>query len=164
MEFVCEVFGDAHDVSTFTCGRPELDHWLRKSARDSDGRNLTRTYVWHRGDGVVVAYYTLMPYFIERGTLSKKQARGLPDRIPCYLIARLALGEKLQHQRLGSQLLASALTRAATGAAALGGRYVVVDALDAEARGFYEHHGFAPVPGFENRLLLPTKALDPYIG
>jgi len=164
VEFVCEVFGDAHDVSTFTCGRPELDHWLRKSARDSDGRNLTRTYVWHRGDGVVVAYYTLMPYFIERGTLSKKQARGLPDRIPCYLIARLALGEKLQHQRLGSQLLASALTRAATGAAALGGRYVVVDALDAEARGFYEHHGFAPVPGFENRLLLPTKALDPYIG
>jgi len=164
VEFVCEVFGDAHDVSTFTCGRPELDHWLRKSARDSDGRNLTRTYVWHRGDGVVVAYYTLMPYFVERGTLSKKQARGLPDRIPCYLIARLALGEKLQHQRLGSQLLASALTRAATGAAALGGRYVVVDALDAEARGFYEHHGFVSVPGSENRLLLPTKALDPYIG
>lgn len=163
MEFVCEVFGDTHDPSTFTCGRPQLDDWLRKSARDSDGRNLTRTYVWHRGDGVVVAYYTLMPYFIERETLSRKQGRGLPDRIPCYLIARLALGENLHHQRLGSQLLASALARVASSASALGGRYVVVDALDDEATAFYLHHGFVPVPGVENRLLLPTKALGPYL-
>jgi GNAT superfamily N-acetyltransferase len=163
VEFVCEVFGDNHDASSFNCGRPALDDWLRKSARDSDGRNLTRTYVWHGGDGVVVAYYTLMPYFIERETLSRKQGRGLPDRIPCYLIARLALDEGFRHQRLGSQLLASALRRAATGASALGGRYVIVDALDAEARSFYEHHGFEQVPGSTDRLLLPTKALDPYL-
>lgn len=163
MEFVCEVFGDDHDASSFNCGRPVLDDWLRKSARDSDGRNLTRTYVWHSGDGVVVAYYTLMPYFIERETLSKKQGRGLPDRIPCYLIARLALDERIRHQRLGSQLLASALMRAAAGAAALGGRYVIVDALDDEAGSFYKHHGFEPVPGSTDRLLLPTKALDPYL-
>lgn len=163
MEFVCEVFGDSHDASSFNCGRAPLDDWLRKSARDSDGRNLTRTYVWHRGDGVVVSYYTLMPYVIERETFGKKQGRGLPDRIPCYLIARLALDEELHHQRLGSQLLASALRRAAAGSSTLGGRYVIVDALDAEARSFYEHHGFEPAPSSENRLLLPTKALDPYL-
>jgi GNAT superfamily N-acetyltransferase len=111
----------------------------------------------------VVAYYTLMPYFIERERLSRKQGRGLPDRIPCYLVARLALSEELQGRRFGSQLLASALARAATGASALGGRYVLVDALDDETKAFYEHHGFVPVPGSENRLLLPTKALDPYL-
>ncbi|MDQ3756927.1 MAG: GNAT family N-acetyltransferase [Actinomycetota bacterium] len=110
-----------------------------------------------------MAYYTLMPYFIEREALRKKQGRGLPDRIPCYLIARLALDEAFRRQRLGSQLLGSALKRAAAGAAALGGRYVIVDAVDAEARSFYEHHGFEPVPGSKDRLLLPTKALDPYL-
>jgi GNAT superfamily N-acetyltransferase len=162
VDFVCEVLAE-HDSSNFDSTQPALDEWLRKSARDSDGRNLTRTYVWHRGDGVVVAYYTLMPYFIDRASLSKKQGRGLPDRISCYLIARLALDRSLHHQRLGSQLLASALTRAALGARDLGGRYVIVDAIDDAAVSFYVHHGFEPIPGRPDRLLLPTKALAPYL-
>ena len=135
----------------------------RKSARDSDGRNLTRTYVWHSGGHVVVSYYTLMPYFIERETLTKRQARGLPDRISCYLIARLALDRSLHGQRLGSHLLASALGRAAVGARDLGGRYVIVDAIDDAAASFYRHHGFEPIPGRPDRLVLPTKVLDPYL-
>ena len=163
MEFVCEVFADGHDASGFDSGHPTLDEWLRKSARDSDGRNLTRTYVWHRGDGVVVAYYTLMPYFIERETLRKKQGRGLPDRIPCYLVARLALHRELHGNRLCSQLLASALTRAAVGSRDLGGRYVVVDAIDGAAASFYRHHGFELIPEREDRLVLPTKTLDSYL-
>ena len=163
MDFVCEVLSDAHDAATFESTQPILDDWLRKSARDSDGRNLTRTYVWHRVDNVVVAYYTLMPYFIERETLTKKQARGLPDRISCYLIARLALDQSLHGQRLGSHLLASALGRAAFGARDLGGRYVIVDAIDDAAASFYRHHGFEPIPGRPDRLVLPTKLLDPYL-
>jgi GNAT superfamily N-acetyltransferase len=161
-EFICEAFADHHDVSDFDSGQPDLDDWLRKSARDSDGRNLTRTYVWHRGNSVVRAYYSLMPYFIERETLTRKQGRGLPDRIPCYLIAKLALHRNLHGQQLGSQLLASALTRAAIGARDLGGRYVIVDAIEDAAASFYQHHGFAPIPSTD-RLLLPTKALDPYL-
>jgi GNAT superfamily N-acetyltransferase len=163
VDFVCEVLAGGHDSSAFDSSQPTLDDWLHKSARDSDGRNLTRTYVWHRGDNVVVGYYTLMPYFIERETLSKKQAHGLPDRISCYLIARLALHRDLHGQRLGSQLLASALTRAATGARDLGGRYVIVDAIDDVAASFYRHHGFDPIPGRPDRLVLPTKALDRYL-
>lgn len=163
MDFVCEVLAENHDLSAFDSTQPTLDDWLRKSARDSDGRNLTRTYVWHRGDHIVLAYYTLMPYFIEREMLTKKQGRGLPDRIPCYLIARLALGRSLQGHGLGSQLLASALTRAAVGARDLGGRYVVVDAINETAAPFYRHHGFEPIEGRPDRLVLPVKALDPYL-
>ena len=163
MDFVCEVLADGHDASTFESTQPTLDDWLRTSARDSDGRNLTRTYVWRRGDNVVVAYYTLMPYFIEREALTKKQARGLPDRISCYLIARLALHQSLHGQRLGSQLLTSALGRAAVGARDLGGRFVIVDAIDDAAASFYRHHGFAPIPGRPDRLVLPTRVLDPYL-
>lgn len=163
MDFVCEVFAAGHDLSTFGSTQPTLDDWLRKSARDSDGRNLTRTYVGHRGDEVVVAYYTLMPYFIEREGLTHKQSRRLPDRISCYLIARLALDRSLHGQRLGSQLLASALARAAAGARDLGGRYVIVDAIDDAAASFYGHHGFEPIPGRPDRLVLPTTMLDPYL-
>ncbi|MGH9023893.1 MAG: GNAT family N-acetyltransferase [Acidimicrobiia bacterium] len=131
-----------------------------RTGPDSDGRNLTRTYVWHQGDGVVVAYITLMPYFIERETLGKKQGRGLPDRIPGYLIARLALHRHLHGNGLGFHLLASALTRAVAGARDLGGRYVIVDAIDDHAASFYRHHGFEPISTKEHRLVMPTKALE----
>jgi GNAT superfamily N-acetyltransferase len=163
VEFVCEVFADSHDASAFNSGKSALDDWLRKSVRDSDGRNLTRTYGWRRGAEIVVAYYTLMPYFLERGTLGTKQARGLPNRIPCYLLGRLALDDHLHGQRLGLQLLASALARVAAGSRELGGRYALVDAIDDAANVFYRHHGFAPVPGHEGRLILSTEVLHPYL-
>lgn len=163
MELVCEVFGDSHDASSFSSGRPTLDEWLRKSARGSDGRNLTRTYVWRRDDGVVVAYYTLMPYLIEREELSKRQGRGLVDKIPCYLIARLALQRDLHGQGLGSQVLASALSRAVAAAREVGGRFIVVDAIDETAASFYRHHGFVRIPSDDLRLVLPTKAFDGFL-
>lgn len=163
MDFVCEVFGDGHDASGFESGQSALDEWLRKTARDSDGRNLTRTYVFHRGDRFVVAYYTLMPYLIERDTLNSKQGRGLIDRIPCYLIARLALHRELHGKGLGSHVLASALTRAAVAAQDLGGRFVVVDAIDDAAASFYRHHGFEQIGDDEHRLLLATRTLATYL-
>lgn len=157
MEFVSERSTDRHDASQFASGQPELDDWLRRSARDSDGRNLTRTYVWHRGDGIVIAYCTLAPYLIDREQLSKKRARGLPNRIPCYLLARLAVHADEQGRRLGSTVLMEALVRVAEHAEDIGGRFVVVDAIDDRAASFYAHHGFERLPGGEGRLVLPVK-------
>ena len=54
----------------------------------------------------------------------------------------------------------SALTRAAVGSRELGGRYVIVDAIDDNAESFYHHHGFEAVPGQQHRLLIPTKVLQ----
>lgn len=159
MGFVCEQLREGFVLGAFDSGVAALDRWLRDSARHSDGRNLTRTWVWHGGDGRVVAYYAVAPYFIERETLSKKQSRGLPDRIPCYLLARLALDGTLRGQGLESQLLASALIRIAAGAGDLGGRFVVVDAIDEAAASFYRHHGFTDVAGAPGRLILATKQL-----
>jgi GNAT superfamily N-acetyltransferase len=159
LDFICERLGADHDIGAFDSGVASLDDWLRTSARDSDGRNLTRTWIWHTGDRRVVAYYTVAPYFIERATLTGKQARGLPDRIPCYLLARLALDRTLHSQGLGSQLLASALLRVAAGASELGGRLVVVDAIDEAAAAFYRHHGFTEIADTPDRLVLPTKRI-----
>jgi hypothetical protein len=40
----------------------------------------------------------------------------------------------------------------------LGGRLIVVDAIDAKAAAFYRRHGFAPCPGRPDRLVM--KASD----
>lgn len=156
-DFVVDRFGDSHDASEFDSGNLELDGWLNKSARDSDGRNITRTWVWHRGDGIVLGYYAIAPYTLDREDLTRRQARGLPGQIPAYLIAKLALDRRMQGQRLGSHLLMSALERIADGSDDLGGRYAVVDAIDDAASSFYVHHGFEAMDGVQGRLVLPIK-------
>lgn len=156
-DFISEPYSDAHDATGFDSGERELDDWLRKSARDSDGRNITRTTVWHEGDGIVVAYYTVMPYTIDAADLTKRQRRGLPSRIPCYLLARLALERRRQDQRIGSVLLGEALVRLANVAEQAGGRFVIVDALNERAVSFYVHHGFEPMTTDPPRLLLRLK-------
>lgn len=159
MPYRSERFGAHHETGQFDSGQAALDDWLRRSARDSDGRNLTRTYVWHGGDDIVVGYYSLTPFVIERAELTRSQGRGLPDRIPGYLLARLALDRRLQGEGLGSQVLASALQRAAYGSVSLGGRFVIVDAIDDRAAAFYAHHGFQTIPGVADRLILPIKVI-----
>ena len=158
-EFTCEVFGDSHDASRFSSGQANLDDWLLKAARGSDGRNITRTYVWHRGDGTVLGFYAIMPYIIERDSLTRRQGRGLVDSIPCYLIARLALDQALHGQHLGAQLLLSALMRIAQLSKAGGGRLAVVDASNDRAVSFYVHHGFEQIEGRPDRLIFALRSL-----
>lgn len=161
--FDCERFSDAHDASAFDSGEAELDDWLRKEAATSAARNITRTYVWHESERVV-AYYAVMPHTIDADDLPRRRRGGQSGTIPCYLIARLALDRSLQGQSLGSQLLASAVTRLAAGGDEFGGRFIVVDALHERAASFYVHHGFSPLPGVEGRLVLAMKDVTDAMG
>ena len=152
-QFVTEAIGDSHRLTSFDCGKPELDMWLRDSARHAENHRTARTFVWHAGDGVVVAYYSLAGHLIEREELSQRLARGNPARIPAILLARLALDKRLQGGGLGGVLLFDALSRAAAASRNVTCRFVVVDALDKDAAGFYLAHGFHPVPGDPHRLV-----------
>ncbi len=60
--------------------------------------------------------------------------------------ARLALDSSLHGQTLGGALLADALERIVEATATIAARFMVVDAIDANAAGFYEHPGFRAIP------------------
>jgi GNAT superfamily N-acetyltransferase len=152
--FESEPLRDDHDLSGFDSGQPELDDWLRHSALRSDAKRISRTYVWHSGDSRVISYFALCPHVIERSALPGKLARGDPDRIPSLLLAKLALDRQLHGQRLGAQLLLDALGRAVAASDRIGGRYVIVDAIDDAAAEFYAHYGFQPCPGEDLRRLV----------
>jgi hypothetical protein len=49
---------DAHDLSSFNCGKPPFNEFLHRPAFDKQQAFLSRTYVVTRGR-FVVAYYTL---------------------------------------------------------------------------------------------------------
>ena len=66
--------------------------------------------------------------------------------MPAVLLGRLAVDVSVQGRGLGAFLLGDALTRALSASERIGIRLVIVHALDAEARTFYEHWGFEPSP------------------
>ena len=112
-----------------------------------------RTFVWHHGDGVVVAYLSLAAHLVARAELPDRVGRGSPRVIPAILLARLALDRSLQGRGLGGELLWDALSRSVAAGRRVGARLVVVDAVDAHATAFCEHHGFTPIPGMPGRLV-----------
>ena len=62
------------------------------------------------------------------------------------LLARLAIGVQWQGKGLGSGLLKDAMQRTLVAADIAGIRAFAVHAKDDEARAFYEHFGFSPLP------------------
>ena len=140
--FVSEALDATHVLDSFNSGTPSLDLWLHRSARLADSKRQGRTYVWRDDDHVVAAYFTLAPHVIERAGLPTKIARGNLNEIPALLLARLAIDLRYQGQGLGAELLTDALSRAVTVSNLVGGRFIVVDALNEDAGRFYEHYGF----------------------
>lgn len=152
--FVSEQLSDTHDLSRFDCGHPELDNWLRKSALHARAMGTARTFVWVDESAVAVAgYYLVAPHLVERADMPSAVGRGSPDQILAVLLARLALGREYQGRGLGGQLLVDALELIVGNARRVGGRLVVVDAIDDRARTFYEHHGFDRLSDRDDRLV-----------
>jgi GNAT superfamily N-acetyltransferase len=106
----------------------------------------------------VIAYYSLAPHLVLRERRPKRVGRGSPDEIPSILLARLAVVETLQQQGVGKMLLADALARVVHTLEIVGGRLVVVDAVDERAARFYERHGFVRASTDPVRLVI--KASD----
>jgi len=144
--FRSQRFAATHDVASFTCGNEALDRWLRQHAATAQAKRTSVTYVWTTAEGRVAAYYSLAPHLIENADLPKRLGRGDPRQIPAILLARLALSSELRGTGLGGILLHDALYRAVAASQQAGGRYVVVDAIDDNARQFYEHYGFTATP------------------
>ena len=88
-------------------------------------------------------------------------ARKLPRYpVPAALIGRLAVDETFRGKGLGSILLADACQKVVQASAVLAVAGIIVDAKDESAIAFYQHFGFLPLPGQQNRLLLPVTAVN----
>ena len=153
-----------HDVSQFDCGKHvSLTDWLKRFARMNQASGDTRTYVVHRNLRVV-GYYSLAPGSVSRKEATVRASKSAPEPIPIVLLARLAVDKAEQGLGLGSALLKDALQRAYAGAEIIGGRAVLVHAIDAEAAAFYRKYGFESCPGLELHLMLLMKNLRATLG
>lgn len=134
----------AHDVSEFSCGKPTLDHWLRTRALSNQEKGFTAVLVVHEV-GHVVGYYGLAPTAVVPNVLPRSIRTGQPpDPVPCLLLGQLATDINWAGRGIGTGLLKHALERCVHAASLVGGRALMVNAVDDEAAAFWRRRGFLP--------------------
>ena len=78
----------------------------------------------------------------------------MPEPIPVILLGQLAVDTDYQGRGLGSDLLSDAAKRVLAAADVIGARAIVVQALNEEAKEFYEPFGFLPFSDREPLMLI----------
>jgi GNAT superfamily N-acetyltransferase len=149
---------EAHDLSQFSCGKPSLDNWLRTRALSNQKKGFTAVMVVH-DVGRVVGYYGLAPTAVVPTRLPRAIRTGQPpDPLPCLLLGQLATDAQWRGQGIGTGLLKHALQRCVQGATLIGGRALIVNAVDEEAAEFWRRRGF--LPSQDDPMVLARSILD----
>jgi GNAT superfamily N-acetyltransferase len=165
-EWSVEPLNRSHERGEFTCGKGPLDNFLRTLVSQYEKRRLGRTYVLIRpGAKRVLGYYTLAAGAVSFENLPAQATKKLLRHpVPVILLARLAVDQSVRGQGLGGFLLADALRRCLSLAEQLGVHAVVVDALDDQAKAFYQHYGFAALRDDPLHLYLPMATIEDAFG
>jgi len=153
-----EKLTSAHLVNAFKSGKHSLDLFIKRHALKNQEADSSQSYVVHR-NGSVVGYYSLTVGSVDRQDCPPAVTAEMPSGypIPIILLARLAVDRKEQGRGLGGALLKDAFNRIATAADIVGARAILVHAIDAEAKAFYERFDFDEFPAGTLHLMLSLK-------
>jgi GNAT superfamily N-acetyltransferase len=133
-----------HDREQFDSGEPVLDEWLRRYAGQNRRRDTSATWVIADADDVVVAYASVAMTGIDRSAAPNELAKGAPDPVPALLLGRLGVDHRYAGLGIGTALAAHVLATAVELNEKAACRAVVVTALNARARTWWERLGFRP--------------------
>jgi len=140
-----ELLAAHHNIEAFTSGVESLDSWLRRRALKNQASGASRIFVVCEGQRVI-AYYALASSAVAVAETTGRFSRNMPDPIPIVILGRLAVDQDFQGKGLGRALVRDAGYRVVQAADVIGIRGLIVHALSAEARAFYEAVGFASSP------------------
>jgi GNAT superfamily N-acetyltransferase len=133
-----------HEVGAFSCGKPALDNWLKTRAFANQRNGFAAVMVVHEKNRVG-GFYALAPTAILPASMPRSLRTGQPPNpVPCLLLGQLATDLKWAGRGVGTALLADALRRSVRAADLVGGRALVVKAIDVEAAEIWRRRGFQP--------------------
>ena len=134
-------------IEGFRCGDAVVGAWAEKHSSSARKRGSAIVYAVHC-DGAVAGFYTLSTHSVARAEVSGGWfARNAPEQVPAVLLGILGVDERFKGQGLGASLLRDAVQNAMKVSALAGARALVVDPTGEAAAFFYEHFGFARLPG-----------------
>lgn len=151
-----ELLTARHDLSTFNCGVPSLDEWLRRRATQNQATGASRTF-FACDEGRVVAYYALAASAVAPDAATGRFRRNMPDPVPVAVLGRLAIDTAYQGRGLGRALFRDAALRVLAAADSIGIRGLLIHAISDEAKAFYVSLGLDVSP-LEPMLLMATVA------
>jgi len=146
-----------HLLDSFDCGKPTLNDWLVRHARQAQSSGSAKTFVVAE-DRRVLGYFSL--------TVGQIDSLDAPDRvrkgmgaypIPVVILARLAVDHKQHGHGIGVGLLQEAIRRTITISEQAGVRALLTHPIDDDAARFYRRFGFEASPAREQQLLLLLK-------
>lgn len=147
-----------HRLEGFDCGKPALNDWLLRHARQAQGSGSAKTFVVSQDDGRVAGYFSL--------TVGQVDTLKAPDRIrkgmgqypvPVVILARLAVSQEDQGRGIDFGLLQDAIRRTMLIVEQAGIRAMLTHPINEEAARFYTRFGFIASPLREQQLLLLLK-------
>ena len=163
LNLVIEPLNPIHDKRCFQCGVEALDRYFKKQAKQDIKRRVSRVFVATKPDNpkAVIGYCTLSTLSIELNQLPEKMALKLPKHpMPAVLIGRLAVSHAAQGQGVGKMLLVDAIKRTLAVSDQIAIYAMIVDAINENAKGFYEQFGFTRLIDDSPRLFLPLKSIE----
>jgi len=150
-----------HDRAGFHCNVDTLDHYIHKQAGQDIKRRINRIFVAEQpgNSKEILGYYSLSTLSVQLSDLPENLARKLPRHpIPSALIGRLAVSKHAQGHGIGRMLLIDAIQRTLSVSDQIAIYAMIVDAVNDNARGFYEKYGFTCLKDSSKRLFLPLKS------
>lgn len=150
------ILSSDHDTSEFSSGNEILDSWLDRIALQAGFSQTSRTFVVCESAGLkkVIGFYSIASASLATAdALDRIRAGSGRAPIPAVILARLAVDKKWQGQGIGASLVFDAVKRVIRLQEELGIRAFIVQAIDEEAKSFYERLGFKSAK-FNPRLMM----------
>lgn len=152
-----EPLGAQHQLESFDCGKPALNEWLVRHARQAQSSGSAKTFVV-ADDDRVTGYFSLTVGQVDSLDSPERIRKGMGQYpIPVVILARLAVSKQNQGQGIGAALLQDAIRRTLVIAEQAGIRAMLTHPIDEDANRFYTRFGFIASPLREQQLLLLLK-------
>jgi GNAT superfamily N-acetyltransferase len=146
-----------HRLEGFDCGKPALNDWLLRHARQAQGSGSAKTFVV-ADDDRVAGYFSLTVGQVDTLEAPERIRKGMGQYpVPVVILARLAVSLQDQGRGIGIGMLQDAIRRMLLIAEQAGIRAMLTHPIDEDAARFYTRFGFIASPLREQQLLLLLK-------
>lgn len=163
MKFRFEKLSRDFARADFDCGIESLNVFLKRYALQNLKKNVSVTIVAvsEEKPKKILGYYSVSMAQVTFEELPEDLSKGIPRYypVPALRIGKLAVDRSTQGMGLGGELLRDALMRALDLSSEIGTCVVLVDAIDENAKRFYERYGFVALLDLPLSLVLPVETI-----